>query len=148
MDLIEPKSITLPQSGEFIISKLPCLVGREIMVRYPVSFVPKVGNYEVNEAMCLKMLQYVEKVTPQRNIRLTDATLINQHIKPGGDIAILEKEMIMYNFDFLRDGTASAFLESWRLKAEGKATKILTNLLDIWFRRNSRRTASSKPSIQ
>ena len=148
MDLIEPKSFILPKSGEFIISKLPCLAGREIMVRYPVSFIPKVGNYEVNEEMALKLFKYVEKVTPQRNIRLTDATLVDQHIKPGGDVWLLEWEMIKYNFDFLTDGTASAFLQSWQAKAENKATKILTNLLDMWLKRNSRRTTSSKLSIQ
>lgn len=139
MDLIEPKSITLKKSGEFLISKLPCLVGREVLVKYPVSLVPKIGDYATSEEMCIRLMSFVEKVTPQRNIRLSDATLINQHVAPGGEIWLLEKEMLMYNFDFLEDGTASAFLEMWKSKAESKATKILTNLLDIWLRRSSRR---------
>ena len=59
-DLIEPKEIELPDQGgkpqKFIISKFSAFDGREICTQYPMSALPKLGDYKANEEILQKML--------------------------------------------------------------------------------------------
>ena len=61
--MLQPKAITLKTQGgedrEFTISKFPAVAGREIIAKYPISSMPKLGDYDVNEATMLKLMAYV-----------------------------------------------------------------------------------------
>ena len=55
MDLIQPKEIEV--SGKiYRISKFPATVGREIVAKYPVSNMPKLGDYKVREEIMTKLM--------------------------------------------------------------------------------------------
>ena len=52
MDMLQPKEFkTTDQSGTertYILSKFPAVQGREIISKYPLSAMPKLGDYAVN----------------------------------------------------------------------------------------------------
>lgn len=142
MELLEPKSYTSRRSGEFILSKFPCVEGREIFMNYPIMNLPKIGDYPNSEKLMYKLMSFVEKVTPERNIRLENPILVRQHVRYWSDLIMIEWEMLKYNFDFLETGEFSAFLQMLSSQVDKKATKILTGLLATSSQKNSQPTES------
>ena len=129
--LIDPKEITINFEGEelkFNISKFPATVGREIISKYPVANMPKLGDYAVSQETMLKLMQYVERVYPDRVQVLTSETLINNHIPSWEVLAKLEVMMIEYNCSFFRNGKALDFLKKSMSLAEPKIIEMLTAL--------------------
>lgn len=125
MDLIQPKEIEV--SGKiYRISKFPATVGREIVAKYPVSNMPKLGDYKVSEEIMTKLMSYVEVVLPERSIRLSTVELVNNHVPDWEALAKLEWEMLQYNCSFLTNGKSSNFLEKLARLAEQKISEILT----------------------
>ena len=63
--LLEPKEIELPdQSGKlhkFIISKFSAFDGREICTQYPMSALPKLGDYKANEEILQKIVYHATR---------------------------------------------------------------------------------------
>ena len=47
-------SITIDDK-EFMLSKFPAVAGSEIIAKYPLSGLPKLGDYKVNEETMLKI---------------------------------------------------------------------------------------------
>ena len=93
--MIEEKEITVKtQAGvdkAFIISKFPAIAGREIIAKYPLSGMPKLGDYQVNEETMLKLMCYVAAKTPDGGqIALTTKELINNHIPEWETLARIE----------------------------------------------------------
>ena len=113
-----------------IISKIPAVDAREIFSKYTSSNIPKVGEYEASEAVMLKMMTYVARVTPEGdNIRLTTKALVNNHVPDWETLVKLEWEMLKYNCSFFQNGKASDFLKSIARLAESKGTEMLVGLL-------------------
>ena len=150
MLLKEPVEIVTTRTGStFRISKYDCITGREIMFKYPISNLPQLGEYKSSEEIAMKSMSFVEKkLEDGRWIRLDTPLLVKQHVYDALELAELEWNMLKYNFDFFQNGATSRFIQSLGEIAEAKVIKILTNLLDMWLKRNSRRTTSSKLSIQ
>ena len=125
MDLIQPKEIEV--NGKiYRISKFPATVGREIVAKYPVSNMPKLGDYKVSEEVMLKLMSYVEVVLPERSIRLSTQELVNNHVPDWETLAQLEWEMLSYNCSFLTNGKSLSFFEKLAHLAEQKISEILT----------------------
>ena len=147
MDLLEPKLIHLEDSGDFYISRLPCLVGREVFLRYlasNVNFIELARNYEAcSGAIAKKMLAYTAHLVDGRQIRLENDTLINQHVLSINDLGKLETEMLLYNYNFLSAERWLPYLSSCKGKLEQLTTKILTNLLAFWLMKKSRHSTNS-----
>ena len=129
--LIEPKEITINYEGEdlkFNISKFPATVGREIISKYPVANMPKIGDYAVSQETMFKLMQYVERVYPDRTQPLSNEALINNHVPSWEVLAKLEVMMIEYNCSFFRNGKALDFLKKSMSLAEPKIIEMLTAL--------------------
>lgn len=127
MELIQPQEIEV-KSKRFTISKFPATVGREIIYKYPLSNAPKLGDYAVSHETMLKLMQYVETTTPDGNsVRLTSEALVNNHITDWEMLALLEKEMLVYNCSFFQDGRALSFLTGLIALLEPKTTATSTN---------------------
>ncbi len=93
----------------FIIHEIPAWEAREIIAQYPVSALPKLGDYKVNEAMARKMLAHVEVVTGTgENLKLKTVELINNHCD-FVTLARLEGLMFTLNFSFFLQGPISSF---------------------------------------
>lgn len=128
-EFLEEKQIEV-NKVPFIISKIPAVDAREIFSKYTSSNIPKVGEYEASEAVMLKMMTYVARVTPEGdNIRLTTKALVNNHVPDWETLVKLEWEMLKYNCSFFQNGKALDFLKSIARLAESKGTEMLVGLL-------------------
>lgn len=142
MDLIEPKELVVKtQNGvekTYIISKIPYMSGgREICTQFITTAAPKVGNYQMNEALSLKMFCFIAVKTDMGQVRLSSAELINNHVPDFQTGIRLEKEMLEYNFGFfdLEKIQRSAALVADKLQAF--LTPILTRLLEQFSKKDA-----------
>jgi hypothetical protein len=133
-ELLQPKEFLCPVPGGgeklFILSKFPAIAGREIIAKYPLSGLPKLGDYAVNEETMFKLMSFV--AVPGANgepQRLTTRELIENHCADWEVLARVEFEMLRYNCSFFEDGRASLFLEGFAQKALAWTTKTLTVFL-------------------
>ena len=131
--MIEPKEITVEtQKGEkrvFILSKFPAVQGREIIAKYPLSAMPKLGDYAVNEETMLKLMAFV--AVPREGgepLRLTTQALVDNHVPDWETLARIERAMMEYNVSFFGNGKGSTFLEAITLKAQAFLSKTLMDL--------------------
>ena len=130
MMLLEPIPLKIGDK-EYILSKFPATVGREIMMQYPTSAMPKLGDYQTNHSLMLKIMSYVGVVIDGRDEpqMLTTEALVNNHVKSAEVLVKLEWAMIQHNFEFFKDGRASGFLESIMARVNESAVKTLTSFL-------------------
>lgn len=131
--MIKPKEITISDMDgnerKYIISRVPATQAREIITQYPISAIPKLGDYSVNEAMMLKLMAHVACVTDSKEIMLTTRSLIDNHVPDWETLAKIEMAMAEYNCSFFAAGKSSSFFEGLAVKAQALITKMLTDLL-------------------
>jgi hypothetical protein len=133
--MLEPKSIEIKtQAGvtrTYMLSKFPAVAGREIVAKYPLSGMPKLGDYAVNEETMLKLMGFVGAVPPSGGdpIPLTTRALVDNHVPDWETLARIEIAMMEYNVSFFGNGRASGFFEGIAQKLPASLTKILTDSL-------------------
>jgi hypothetical protein len=132
-ELLEPQEIAVPlpdgTTKQYVISKFPAIAGREIVCKYPLSGMPKLGDYAVNEETMLKLMAYVAVPTDNGPLRLNTRALVDNHIASWETLAKLEVAMLEYNCSFFGNGRASTFLDGIAQKAQVSISKILMGLL-------------------
>lgn len=134
--MLYPKDCPLPtptpdapdKVTDFVLHKLPATVGREIVAKYPVANLPKLGDYGVSEATMLKLMSYVGVRVEGRAepLMLTTAALINNHTGGWETLARLEWAMLEYNCSFFENGLTSGSLQSLAEKARPFLSQMLT----------------------
>lgn len=139
--MLKPKDVVIADMDgnerTYTVTRIPATYAREIVANYPVSALPKIGDYEVNEKMMLKLLSYAYAYTPDgKQIALTTRTLIDNHVPDWEALAKLELEMVNHNTSFFTSGKSLAFFEDLTAKALALVTQTLTGSSP----------ASSKPS--
>lgn len=132
--MLEPKEF--PAKGQdgkertYILSKFPAIAGREIVTKYPVSNIPKVGDYTQSEEVMLKLMCFVAiKLDDGRELALTTKALVENHVPDWEVLARLEWAMLEYNTSFLGQGKNSDLLGSISKKAVERISATLTPLL-------------------
>ena len=115
----------------FWLSRLPALEGREVVLQYPASGLPKVGDYATNEAMMLKILARVavEPTEGANPIPLETRALIDNHVPDWEMLIKLEGLMVAKNCSFFADGRASTFFAGLAGKAQELGIQMLTQSL-------------------
>jgi len=118
-DLIKPKEIEIKDCDgnvkTFILSRLPAIPMREVMAKYPVSNIPKLGEYQASQEVMELLLRYVGVVVSDeggntREIQLVNKALINNHVTDGEQLLRIEYAMLQYNTSFFGQGDLSTFL--------------------------------------
>jgi hypothetical protein len=133
---IQPKEIriTTPAGDErvYILAKFPAIAGREIVAKYPLSAMPKLGDYEVNEATMMKLMAYVGVPVEGKDapLMLNTRALIDNHIPDWETLARVEIAMMEYNVSFFANGKASGFLELIVKKAQALLSQTLMGSLE------------------
>lgn len=139
-DLLETQPLVITDtSGKertYLISKLPAITGREIVAKYPLSALPKLGDYEVNEQTMLKMISYTAVMTDNGPLRLTTPELINNHLGDWESLVKLEAAMLEYNTSFFRGGFIPGFIEMLLEKAAPILSRTLTASLQALSQAN------------
>ena len=110
----------------FILSKFPAIAGREIIAKYPVSAMPKIGDYSVNEEIMLKLMSYVAIYNNDTVLPLTGRALIDNHCKDWETLAKLEMAMMEYNTSFFLKGRIYDFFQDFAQNTTAKIIEALT----------------------
>lgn len=133
----------------YVLTKIPAIEGREILTQYPISAVPKVGDYKTNEVLMYKLLSYVgvRVDTMATPLMLSDKNLINNHVSNAVVLMTLEKEMLDYNFGFFFREKVSTFLGVIDQKLPTWITKILMGLSEQSQKAKEQPSTNSEPSI-
>lgn len=147
--MIEPKEHTVKQADGsdrvYILSKVPAVAGREIVAKYPLANVPKLGDYPASEEVMFKLMAYVQAVTKDgQTVPLTTRALIDNHVPDTMTLMRLEAAMLEYNFGFFVRALSSGFFGSFSQKAEQWITGTLTPLLEQLSRAAGQPSSSSK----
>ena len=121
--MIKPKEFTVTDMDgnnvEVILSRFDAVTGREILAKYPMSNLPKVGDYQVSEETMLKLMKYVAVPARDANgtilqgvdpIMLKTRELIDNHMHDAETLMKVEMAMLEYNSSFFRKGRISDFL--------------------------------------
>lgn len=132
--MLQPKEIPIrTQAGTektYVISKFPAVAGREIVAKYPLSGMPKLGDYAVNEETMLKLMNFVAVPADGGTLlALSTRALVDNHVPDWETLAKLEIAMMEYNCSFFGNGRASGFFEGIAQKLPTLITKILTDSL-------------------
>lgn len=130
--LNEPKELELTtQAGEtktFVLSKVPAVPMREIVAKYPVSNMPKIGDYGVSEETMLKLMAFVGVDIGGQVVPLSTKALVNNHAGDWETLARLEWAMMEYNVSFFGKGLNSASFATMLEKARPLISQMLTAL--------------------
>lgn len=136
MELIKPQQIEVKtRDGEtrtYFVSRFPATYGREIIAKYPLSAMPKLGDYAVNEETMLKLMGYVAVPHPETGgpgMRLSTRALVDNHVPDWEALARIEVAMMEYNVSFFGNGRASTFFEGFAKKAQAWISKTLMDSL-------------------
>lgn len=105
--------LTNPDGKEavYILSDFSATEGRRIECQYPTSIL-KIDNYELNEALMLRLMKHVAIVVNGRQQRLSTQALIDNHVANAENLLKIEKAMMMKNFSFFRDGRIFSLFDS------------------------------------
>lgn len=137
MPLLEPKDIVLGDKT-FVVSKFPATIGREILMQYPTSAMPKIGDYATNEALMFKIMKYVGVMVADRPepLMLTTPQLVDNHVVSTEDLMRLEWAMMSHNFAFFSNGSLSGILD----RVAGQTTQLISKILTDLSRASSAKT--------
>ncbi len=134
MDMLKPKEIHLTDNDgvqrTYTISRMPFMAAREVGIQYGSSILPKIGDYKLNEAMVLKMMNFVAVEVNGKPLRLATPQLIDNHV-PDLDTGLqIEWAMMEYNAGFFHKGTISDFFGDIVRKTLAKISETLTQSQD------------------
>lgn len=147
-DLIKPQNITVKDRDgnehPFVISRLPATVGREILAKYPVANIPKLGDYGTSTEAMLLMMRYVGIDRDDGSIlTLKTQALIDNHVPDGEALIRLELEMLKYNTSFFGLAGNSDFVGSLLQKYLPQVIKTLMDSLPPSLLNGSQPTQNS-----
>lgn len=126
--MIKPKEIEI-EGKKFIISKFPATDGREILVKYFPSGVPKIGDYKTNEECMYKMMHFIKAITSNgQEIELATKQILNNHVEDAAMLLYLEWAILEYNFAFFLKGRILTFFEDIARRVPEWTLKMLTGL--------------------
>jgi hypothetical protein len=137
--LIKPKPFTLTDmDGEvvdIILSRFPATVGREIAAKYPMSNMPKIGDYKVSHDTMIELMRHVaippkdpdgKPLAGVEPVRLQTREMIDSHLHDAETLMKVEHAMLEYNFSFFQKGRISDFFEEFVQMMLGRITATLT----------------------
>ncbi len=140
MELIKPLEIAVTDrdgvAHTYTISRLPALDARRVIAMYPVSNMPKVGDYQSSEEAMLLLLKYVE----HDGVRLVTRALVDNHVADGVALINLEYQMLEYNTGFFGSGGQRGLLSTLIANLSDKAMPILTRLLEQYLAQDKPRS--------
>lgn len=132
--LLRPKEIKITDDGvekTYVLSKVPATYAREIVAQYPMTALPKIGDYSVNEQMMFRLMGYVgiAQKDGKEPLVLSTRELIDNHCVDLKTLATLEIEMFRYNWDFFLPEDLSNLGARFRRILSTFLTQILTESL-------------------
>jgi hypothetical protein len=142
--MLHPKEQSIPLGDGtekvFVLHKFPAVEGREIVTQYPLSALPKLGDYAVNEAIMLKLLSYVGVPNAENPtappLMLSTRALVNNHVPDFEALMRLEAAMLEYNCSFFGNGKVLTFFEAIAAKCQALISRTLTDSLQQFSKKS------------
>ena len=131
MSQIDRKEISITtQAGtekKYIISKVPYLSGgREICTQFVPTATPKIGDYEANEKLAVKMFSHISVILSDgQELALTTPDLVSNHVPDFLTGFKLEGAMLEHNMGFSVIEKVSGFLQALTEIMKQQITKTL-----------------------
>lgn len=145
--MLEQKEIII-DGKEFIIQKFPAVAGREIVTQYPISATPKLGDYQTNKEIMLKIMCYVGVKVPGNSVLwLRTEELVNNHTGSWETLMKIEYAAMEYNCSFLADGKLSSYLNGITQSLPDWITSMLIRLSESLSAKEKPVTKNSKKAI-
>jgi hypothetical protein len=129
---IQPKDLELRTASgvekTFVLHKFGAIAGREIVAKYPIANMPKLGDYAVSEETMLKALAHVGVRLEGREepLMMSTRAMIDNHVEDWETLARLEWAMLEYNCSFFGNGANSLSLEGIIAKLRPLISQMLT----------------------
>lgn len=136
-------------SHTFILSKFDAISGREIISKYLMSNLPKIGDYEVSQETMLKLMKCVAVPRPGTDLGylpLTTHALVINHVPDWELLGHIEKAMVEYNASFFRGEKISSFFEDLAQRFIQKIFEISTQSSGQSSQQDSPPSTNSEPS--
>ncbi len=145
-DLIKPSEFVIKDKDgndkKFILSNFPAIMGREIIMKYPMAALPKVGDYAVSEEIMVKLMGHVAVEKNGVLIRLATRELIDNHCTDSEMLMKIEIAMMEKNYSFFQQGKHWDFLENLTQIFVAKISEMLTRLSEQSFPENKPQSTS------
>lgn len=112
--MLKPLDVTLVDmdgvSRSYVVARLPAIQAREVVCNYPLSALPKLGDYKVNEQMMFKLLSFAGVRQDNGEVlMLSTPVLVNNHVPDWETLLKLERAMIEHNVSFFPKGKTFSF---------------------------------------
>jgi hypothetical protein len=141
--MLKPKQIEIVDMDgdirKFTISRFPATIGMEILVKLPISAMPKIGDFETLKLVRDDVFKYVYVETEGGAIALSTSALINNHAGDAETAIKIMGEMLTHNYSFFSQGRMSLLFDGLGVKIKGIAQSMLTQLSDASSPKNKRR---------
>lgn len=134
MPLLEPKDSPPIQGTDgkarvFVLGKFPATLGREILAKYPVNALPKIGDYGVSEETMLKLMSCVAvRLDTGTVIELSTKALVDNHCHDAETLLQVEWAMLEHNFSFFGNGKTFDFFAHIGATVKAFLFQTLTDL--------------------
>ncbi len=131
--LLKPEEFDLldneGRAKTYILSNFDAVTGRRIITQYPMTGLPKIGDYIENEKLMFLLMSFVAVVTEDgRKLRLSTPQLVMNHVPNAEMLMKLEMKMMEKNCSFFRDGRSLDLLDSIAQIFSKKILELLTPL--------------------
>lgn len=114
--LLKPKPFSLNDMDgnpvNVVLSRFPMTAGRRILCTYPISALPKIGNYDENEKAMELLMSFVAVIDKNDHAhRMITQALRDNHIPDAETCLRIEHAQLEYNSTFFQKGRLSNFFD-------------------------------------
>lgn len=126
----ERSKIVVIGDKTYTINKFKATEGRRIIAGYPVTAIPKFGDYERNEEIMLRLMMHIEVHLQGGNkVVLQTKELIDNHVPSWEQLVELEYEALKFNCPFMQGDGLKPFIESLKESAASYVAEIMEKAL-------------------
>lgn len=117
----------------YIIRKFRAIEGRRIVAGYPITAIPKFGDYNGNEEIMLRLMSHVSVVITGRpeGLPLTTRELVDNHVLSWEGLVEIEYEVLKFNCPFLQSENMKPFMEVVKDAAADYLAQIVTKAMQL-----------------
>lgn len=135
------------QARTYILSNFDAVTGREIITQYPMTGLPKMGEYAANRELMFKLMSFVAVITKDgRTLRLSTPQLVMNHVPDAEMLMKIEMKMMEKNCSFFRDGRSLDLLDNIVQLLTQKLLETLTLSSEQLLRQTKQASTNSEPS--
>lgn len=115
----------------FTINKFRPTEGRRIIAGYPITAMPKFGDYDKNEEIMLRLMAHVEVHIGGNTLPLSTSALIDNHVGSWELLVELEYETLKFNCPFLEAKNMKPFTDMVGEFAAGYLADVMVKAMGM-----------------